>query len=355
MITGGRFCRWFFFLSVFFHSYSWAVTYGSETAVSVLPAVTFPAADSDNMMLGFGFFRNGFTLQDSTTTCTFKSEFPVSGTIALNGGTLYLQQDFVLSDTNMIIGGGLIIGNGFTVKLSPSTSFETATTYTFQDTVLELSTDLELSSTFVFVGTSYLCGNDFPLWLEEPWDGLGQGALVAAACSWLYIGDIYLQNITGTNIACADVSGNITLRDTRWRQSGNFTFAQGSLNFYHSVEMMGSYTFAYQSGQVSTVLYESSLILDDSFTFSYDPKVMASRELLAFEDSTSELILQGATLYATTTGLRLTTGRLIVGETSGLYAESAVEAQSISFANTFTIQVLPAATLKYLNGLIVSE
>jgi hypothetical protein len=66
---------------------------GSETVVSVEPVFTFSAADSDNTMLAFGYFKNGFTLEDNTTTCTFESIFPVGGDISLNGGTLRLQTD----------------------------------------------------------------------------------------------------------------------------------------------------------------------------------------------------------------------------------------------------------------------
>jgi len=51
----------FLFLVSFFSFDSHAVVKGSETVVSVEAAATFPAIDSDNTMLGFGWFKNGFS------------------------------------------------------------------------------------------------------------------------------------------------------------------------------------------------------------------------------------------------------------------------------------------------------
>ncbi len=84
-------------ISLFSFPYLCAVVKGSNTAVSVEAAANFPAADNDNTMLGFGWFKNGFILEDLLTTCSFNDVFPVSGTVNLNGGTLRLQQDLLLS------------------------------------------------------------------------------------------------------------------------------------------------------------------------------------------------------------------------------------------------------------------
>ncbi len=355
MVISRIFASWFFFVSILFHTSLLAVIYGSETAVFVFPTVVFPAADSNNTMLGFGWFKNGFTLENSSTTCVFNCLNQVSGTLALNGGTLTLQQDLVLTGTSMIAGGGIIIGNDHTILLNPDSQFEPAQSFTLQNVVLQLSDDFNLGSTLTFDGNCQLSGDQAAFWLDEAWSNSGAGIILVKPNSWLYIYDLYLQNIVGSNIACLDDTGIITLKDVQWLQTGDFDFCSGAFNFYNQVRMMGDAKFIYQSGMVSTVLYESSLILDEGFTFSYDPIAFASRELLTFDDSSSELVLRGATLYATTTGLRLTMGKLIVDRVSALYSEGLVEAQAISFASTFTIQILPAATLDYLGGLVVYE
>lgn len=98
-------------------SHAHGVTVGSNSAVARQALTTFPAIDSNNKMLGFGRFTNGFTLEDSTTSCTFDSIFPVSGVINLRGGKLWLTQDMVLSDTYSLNSLGEIWGNGNTLTL----------------------------------------------------------------------------------------------------------------------------------------------------------------------------------------------------------------------------------------------
>ena len=52
--------------------------------------------DPDNRLNGFAAFENGFSLENRVTTCTFDALFPVSGTVNINGGNLYLNQDVIL-------------------------------------------------------------------------------------------------------------------------------------------------------------------------------------------------------------------------------------------------------------------
>jgi hypothetical protein len=93
---------------------------GSETALSVEPFYTFPAADSDNAMLGFGWFKNGFGLEDGSTSCTFDSVFPVSGDVYLNDGTLSLSADLLFRNITTWYTSGEILGNNYLVDLSSS-------------------------------------------------------------------------------------------------------------------------------------------------------------------------------------------------------------------------------------------
>lgn len=114
---GQNFC-FYFAIFCFFSSYAVSLTVGSNNAVARQGLVTFPAADSDNRMLGFSRFNSGFTLQDSTTSCTFDSVFPVSGTINLNGGNLYLTEDLILNNNFQFNSCGQIWGNGYSLELS---------------------------------------------------------------------------------------------------------------------------------------------------------------------------------------------------------------------------------------------
>ena len=68
---------------LFFSSFSqlYAVVAGSSESVSIQSHALFPAADTDNEMRGFGWFKNGFTLENAATNCSFNSIYPVSGSL----------------------------------------------------------------------------------------------------------------------------------------------------------------------------------------------------------------------------------------------------------------------------------
>mgnify|MGYP005873237951 CR=1 FL=1 len=111
---------WFIFLISLFFQSLFPVQKGSESNVTIEPLAIFPSDDTDNRMMGFGWFKNGFVLEDSSTTCTFDSVFPVSGSVVLNGGTLYLNSDLHLANVTTITSVGAIDGQGHIFKIDSS-------------------------------------------------------------------------------------------------------------------------------------------------------------------------------------------------------------------------------------------
>ncbi|PCI73368.1 hypothetical protein COB28_04590 [Candidatus Dependentiae bacterium] len=99
-----------------------ALSVGSNTAPSRQGYTIFPSSDSDNVMIGYASFENGFKLSDLGTSCSFDSLLPVSGPIDLSGGNLYLMETLNFSDTTSINSMGNIYGNGKSIKFSPSIS-----------------------------------------------------------------------------------------------------------------------------------------------------------------------------------------------------------------------------------------
>lgn len=89
---------------------------GSRTAVSIQPQTTFPASDTNNTMLGFAAFNQGFILQDITTTCTYDNYFPIAGDTKLNNGRLYLKQDLTFANTHHFYGGGKVYGKNHSIE-----------------------------------------------------------------------------------------------------------------------------------------------------------------------------------------------------------------------------------------------
>ena len=115
----------FFCSACFCHSLFGSVV-GSDTECSRQEAVTFFEFDSNNKMNGFAHFENGFSLETPNTTCTFDSFFPVSGTVDLNVGTLFLQKDLEFDSQTNLVNMGNIYGNGFAIKCSESIQTFTA-------------------------------------------------------------------------------------------------------------------------------------------------------------------------------------------------------------------------------------
>jgi len=81
-----------------------------NTAVSVQPQATFPTGDSTNEMRGFGAFTGGFILADNLTTCSYTSFFPISGSVEMRGGTLYIVRDLEFATTTTFVSVGTFFG-----------------------------------------------------------------------------------------------------------------------------------------------------------------------------------------------------------------------------------------------------
>lgn len=97
---------------------------GSSTTPSRQASYDFLAADGDNEMRGFAYFENGFTLENSSTSCLYTSFFPVSGTFCLNNGTLNLNRNLILSSNAVFGNAGKIDGNGYALEMPCTTTLE---------------------------------------------------------------------------------------------------------------------------------------------------------------------------------------------------------------------------------------
>ncbi|MDR3550264.1 MAG: hypothetical protein P4L31_02540, partial [Candidatus Babeliales bacterium] len=256
---------------------------------------------------------NGFTLQNSATSVTVDTIFPVSGNITLNGGTIVLDKDFKMFNPLSLVNFGNITGNLHNFEFCSSTTILPANAPKFQDTRLVLHNDLTLSGITTFSGTCSVDGNGYRL-------TLGNSGLLSVN-GQLTLHNVEVDGIGGANVKCANDSSLLILDDAIWTQTGDTSFVMGAFQCRGNVIFRGAHTFAYQTLKTSVINANAALVLDAGFTFSYDPVRLASKTLLSFVDATSELVLNGATLHATTTGLNLTKGSMVVLGDSGLSSE----------------------------------
>jgi len=246
-------------LFIFFFQSTYPVTKGSETAVSVEPSYTFTG--TGNEMLGFGWFKNGFVLQDSSTTCSFNDVFPVSGTVNLNGGTLYLEQDLLFSNVTNLLGMGKIYGYDHFVEFGSSITSFPADAEEFSDVILNFNNHITLNSEITFKGNCTLDGKGNNFYI-------GTGSIVVDSGSTLTIKNMWLRGVSGSNVRCADDTATLVLDNIKWVQSGDVTFEHGGIYFENFVDFCASFTFSYESVCTSTIAFCSRWTLAEGITLS---------------------------------------------------------------------------------------
>ena len=326
---------------------------GSESAVSIEPAYTFPAADSDNKMLGFGWFKNGFSLEDNTTTCTFDSVYPVSGSVDLNGGTLYLLQDLIFKNVTTITGLGAIWGNHYFLDFCSSINQLPAEAAEFKDITLGLNADLVLTDTVTLKGSCKIIGNGWDIDLGA------SGCIIVDANAQAHFSNITIRGVTSENFIVTDDTSELILENAKWVQSDHYNFAQGNILFLNEVDLIGSYTFHYDSNLTSTIDYHTVLSITEGMIFKAGKKSSINDvDPLYFEDETSVLKFDSCSFIVTSSGMCLTRGKIeldrnvdleIVGTTTstGLVLGSGVESEDI------ILHLSSGACLSFRSGQLV--
>ncbi len=338
----------FFSLLVCFFSTLYPVVKGSETVLSVEPTVTFPSADADNTMLGFGWFKNGFTLEDVLTTCTFDSVFPVSGGINLNGGTLYLEQDLELRDV-ALHGLGTIIGNQHIISVSPNLAQIASGDALFRSVALCCDSNLDLASTLTIQGNCSLCGNGKVLTLTET------GSILIDSNSRFELRDVEIQGLKDIKISCVDDTSELILDNVRLVMDDSFDWKLGSIRFKDHVSLFGTSTFSYSSKQTSTIEGHSQFLVGDGMHICMGRNYDTLNDPLYFESSTAKLYLDNCNFVATYSGLHLTRGSLILDrevilDAMGTTTDTGIVLGDGNPANDITLWIRPGAALLHNSG-----
>jgi len=182
----------FFFLSLIFFDVQ-AFVVGSDSAPSREPFTTFLSADTDNMIRGFAWLSSGFELEDAATSCTFDAVYPISGTVNLHGGTLYLSEDLVLTNPMYLQGLGTIIGNNHKLVLCSTVKALPADTKLFKDIQLYTAGDVDYLSTVLFQGNCMITSQGNVI-------DLSHGQIIVDSASQLELRNVRLEGVGNNNI-----------------------------------------------------------------------------------------------------------------------------------------------------------
>ncbi len=279
------------------------LTVGSNILVSVQSQPNFSGIS--NTMLGFGWFKNGFTLQNSSTICNFNSVYPVSGTVNMNGGKLILDTDLYFTNGLDLTGFGSIDGQSHAVHFPSNLNILPADAGIIEDVIVFLSNDLKLSSTLSFKGTVTLKGAGHTIFLGD------DGGIELQEDAHLVLEDIDIKNVGGNNIALANDNAHITFDDTNLFFEDDLTFDVGSFLIKDAVHFYGEAIFAYDSAQTSTLDRFSLWQIHDDMQFNIGKKesVFDSNPLW-FEDQSSVLRLSNCHLRIMDYGFSLLRGTI---------------------------------------------
>jgi len=257
-------------------------------------------------------------------------------------------------------GGGYIVhgcdNNKLYVYSAPGCASEAFSSFEFNNVKLFLNADVTINSALIkFTGESIINGQGNCLDLNQT------GTIVIDSNASLLLKDITVKNIQDNSIYCTDSTSTLSVDNCKWELVSNYDFDAGHLEIFRDFEIIGdSYDFSYKTDQQSIIKSNARLILGENLTFKYDPSV-SDRDLISLYDSTSEIILRGATLFSTIKGLRLTKGNLLVERKSYLSGDGTSGSDGISFGdgvsaeNNITVQCIGAANLEILSGFVVDN
>jgi hypothetical protein len=308
----------------------------------------------NNKIEGEPFFENDVELMDSNTTLSFAAKVALSVNVKLNNGALYLDENLSFVDGKKIIGPGKVGLNGRKLSFG-AREITWAYPIYFDDAAdIELGANTHLTSIWTFSGSSILNGNNNILYLDTG------GKIILERGSKILIKNITLRKITTDNIFCMDNSGTFTFQDVRWVQDDAYTFSLGSFEVISDFKVQGENKFTYKTTKESNINTKAKMTMEKNTTFSYDSQ-STSRGLLTFDDSTSILRMEKATLHSTSTGMQLEKGTLEISGKCYLSSEASCQAEGIMFGdgsssdNNLTIEVNPESGLKLNSGYLVYQ
>jgi hypothetical protein len=162
--------------------------------------------------------------------------------------------------------------------------------------------------------------------------------------------DVVVKNVSGTKVGFAATTSQLTLQDVVWCLAGNTTLATGYFNLIGNWYINGGYSVNYTSAQTSTIAANAQLYMGYGSTFNYSP-TSSAQNLIACTDVTSKLMLNSATLTASTVGWQITKGSLIVDGKSYITSTGTTALTGIILgdgvaANDLTIELLPGANVQ---------
>jgi len=289
----------------------------SSLVYSSVHKVFHAAGGAQSKVQGFVFLDNGFTILPDASA-VFDTSVPVFGAIDLREtGTMTLANDLMLGSNVTLSSGGGLSGNGNSLILGNNLTLPTTK-------ILHIMSDTKID------------GQGHTLTMGE----LGQ----------IFVDNnvtLTLQNMVFKSgyktavfppVRCAGPGSKCALDNVVIQPTGDISFYQGQLYIHNNVFFTGTSALVYTSSQSSFITSGATLYFDKSTTFSFMPCTMSNQQII-MADVTSKLVLDGASLNVSNTGMRLNNGMLL--------CDNKVSLDSVS---GYSLATLTTATSGYFLG-----
>lgn len=297
------------------------------------------------MLRGTGSVRGPIVLTNPAAQLTVAFDGPVMGGVQLNGGTLFCQRDIFFGSNAIISGQGRVLLQKSKVTFDGmDINYNGSLSWTGNQGTVELLGDMALSSHWTFTGYCVLQGNNCELTF------LPTGKITVGSNSTLHIKNNFLSRVRDGSLVLTDNSSKIILDDTMITLAQNITFSTGSMEIRNNVDFSGSYSFYYTSCITSTITKHAQLgMIGGIALVTGRSSLPAGREPFYFEERSSTISFDDATLVITSSGIRFARGTGVVNKQLHVDMNSTGSANGIIFGHNrpeedFYLKINPGAS-----------
>jgi WD40 repeat protein len=282
-----------------------------RSSLQFQPYNTVFTGTTANAIYGFVRLENGFSVVPNASTSAsliFDGCTPVAGAIDLREtGSLILASNLVLDGAVTLSSGGYICGEGNAIVLTDNLTIPANKT-------IHIASDTQID------------GNGYTLRIDD-----NAQILVDTNVT------LTLHNLTLTNkrhglyvppVLLASTGSALAFDHVTIKPQGDFVIPQGQIFIHNDVLFTGTNAFIYRSSQPCTIASNALLYFDPGTTFDFWPSTTGTYPAQAIDyvkltDASSTLYLNGCSLTASQTGLRLTKGRLLFENSVALNSNGA--------------------------------
>jgi hypothetical protein len=214
--------------------------------------------------------------------------------------------------------------------------------------------NMTINAKINFSGTCALIANNNTIDLNQT------GLIKATPGTSLLLKNVTFKGVTNNSILCMDNVATITFDRVNLILTENLSFTTGHFDVISDLTISGSKSFIYSSSIQSSIQPKAKITFNPGSSFGYLPTTN-QRNLISMVDKTSTLFFNGASLFSSATGLRITTGTMLIDGKMNIGSAAANTGEAITFgdgssaATDVTIVLLPSAQISVTSGYVINE